>query len=208
MEKNTESEQSQTVHEWLQGKTIEDLDVVENSNRLLFADTIKRKGPKGQLIEEQVRVRVPRMDDQVKARIEAVDMARKFKIDRDKDADLFEEFETIAMLSRCIREKDDPHGQAYTFDQLYTGYDANSLYDIWNRIQHYNKMTDPRLSDPDIQDVVVAAMGIAKKKNLSPLIGIAGSDLDSFVISMASLLATYLTQPPIASSPETSISDS
>lgn len=197
-------EKSQSIHEWLKGKTIEDLDVVEQGNRLLFADSIKRLGPKGQLIEEQVRVRVPRMDDQVKARIEATQMANKYKIDREKDSDLFDEFETLCLLSVCLREKDTPHSQAYTFEQLYTGYDIPSLYDVWHRIQTYKKLIDPRLSEPDIQDVVVAAMGIARVKNLSPLAVIAGSDLDSVIISMASLLSSYLTQQPSVSSPEIS----
>ena len=201
-------QQSQTVHEWLKGKTIEDLDVVENGSRLLFADSIKRRGPKGQLIEEAVRVQVPRLPDQVRARHEAKALADKSKVDREKDADLFEEFETLAILSLCIREKDEPHCQAYTAEQLWTNYDVPSLYDVWHRIQTYRGMIDPRLSEPDIQDVVVAAMGIARVKNLSPLAAIAGSDLDSFVIGMASLLTSYLMQQRSASSPETSTSDS
>lgn len=204
---NKKEEKKQSIHEWLEGKSLEDLDVVEQGNRLLFADSIKRFGPKGDLIEEQIRVKVPRLDDQVKARLEAIKVAGKYKIDREKDADLFEEFETLALVSICIREKEEPHSQAYTFEQLYTGYDIPSLYDVWNHVQHYKKLIDPRISDPDIQDVVVAAIGIAKKKNLTPLAAIAGSDLDSVIVSMASLLSNYLTQQPSVSSPETSTSD-
>jgi len=41
------------------------------------------------------------------------------------------------------------------------------------------------------EDVIAACFAIAKVRNLSPLVAIAGSELDSFVISMASLVARY-----------------
>lgn len=198
---STAAETKADIREWLQGKTVEDLEVVEQAGRLLFPEVLRRRTPKG-YEEEKVRLRVPRPLEITQARVEAIAMASKYKIDREKDSDLFEEYETICRLSKAIREYAEPHGQAYTAEQLLSGYDSVCLQDLWQRVDVYQKMIDPRITDVDADDVINAARGIAHTMSLSPLAAIAGSELDSCIITMACMLVNCLTQRLILQSPE------
>lgn len=202
MEKKQDPRQS--IREWLDGKSIEDLDVVENGNRLLFSDSIKRIGPKGTLIEEPVRLQVPRQVETMKARIEAIALAAKYKIDREKETDLFDELNMVCELSYAVREAEAPYGQKYLPEQYLGAYDYVSLFDLYHRIKVYRNMIDPRLSEPKVEDVIDAACKIAEMRNVSPLAAIAGSDLDSSIITMARLLVNCMTQLSTQQSPETS----
>lgn len=195
---------SETARDWLKGKTIEDLNVIEFGGRLLFPDKILKARKGGGFDEVPVMVRVPRMPETAKARAECVELCRKLKLDREKDADQFEELDLLCQLSYALRAKDEPHPQFMPVEELIgrldpktgesTGFDVASLHDVWGRSDVYRKLIDPRIVNPSVEDVLTAADAMARTRNISPLPAIAGADVDSFVITMAVLLTNFRTE--------------
>jgi hypothetical protein len=194
--------------EWLDGKTAEDLAAIEVAGRLLFPDRLLKPQKGGGFEEIPVMIRVPRPQEVMEARGEAIRIFRKQGLDRKEDSELFEELDTLCNLARAIRSATPPHAQFITVEEMLSrdekGYDIPSLFDLWERVQFYRKNIDPRLIEFSEEDVVTAALAIDRVQNLGPLVGIAGSEVDSFVISMASLLAKCLMHKPSSPSTETS----
>lgn len=182
---------------WLHGKTAADLDIVEHGGRLYFPDAIQRLKPGGKFEEVTVAVCVPRAPEKALARRDAIALFTKWKLDRDKDADYFDTLDKFAVLAHAIR---DPatHGQFQPLEWLVSGkenegFEERSLWAVWERLKIYQEFTDPTITEPDEEEVLAAAAGIDRVRNLSPLVAIAGPALDSCVISMASLLCRYRT---------------
>lgn len=186
------------VHEWLRGKTIEELAIVEHGGRALFPDKIQRVKADGSFESVDVYVRVPRHVEVMQARHEAREFFRKRKLDPKEDNDLFEQLDTFAVLARAIRDKAPPHDQFQTLEFLLSnepgkGFDTESLLDVWTRLEVYRKMIDPRVTVVSEDDALRAAYEIDRVQNISPLAGIAGHELDSCIFTMASLLVKYRT---------------
>lgn len=196
--------------EWLRGKTLADLQAIEHGGRLLFPDVLRRARADGKWEEVPVMLRVPRPQERAAARVEAVELFRTRKLDRQADADLFDEFERMALLARCILERTPPHEQHALTDWLLgsggegKGYDQGTLWDAWQKIQAYQSMTSPQAEDMGVEDIVAAARGVARVGNLTPFAAIAGPAQDACVIGMARLLDAYLTDRSSGPSPETS----
>ena len=201
------------AREWLKGKTLADLDAIEFHGRLLFPDVVKRAKSDGTFEEVPVLVRVPRHPETLEARVEAAALFKKRGLDRDKDSDLFDEYETLAILARCMRDPKPPHDQHAPIDWLLSGdpdkgYDLPSLFEVWEHMKLYQALMDPRITEPTQEDVVAAVLAIDRVRNLTPFAAIAGPALDSFVISMAVLLASYLRHSSSSRSTETSTPES
>jgi hypothetical protein len=187
------------LHEWLKGKTVEELAAIEHGGRTLFPDKIQRVKPDGSLEGVDVYVRVPRPVEVMQARKEARDFFKKQGLDASVDADLFEQLDTMSTLARALRSKDKPHDQFQPLEYLLSndpgkGFDTESLLDVWTRLEVYRKMIDPRVTDVKEDDVIRAAYAVDRTQNLSPLAGIAGHELDSFIVTMASQLVRSLMQ--------------
>ena len=186
------------VHEWLKGKTIEELAIVEHGGRALFPDRIQRVKADGTFEGVEVYVRVPRAVEVMQARQDAREFFRKRKLDPKEDNDLFEQLDTFAVLARAIRDKAPPHDQFQPLEFLLSnepgkGFDTESLLDVWTRLEVYRKMIDPRVTVVSEDDALRAAYEIDRCQNISPLAGIAGHELDSCIFTMASLLVKYRT---------------
>lgn len=204
------------TQEWLVGKTADDLDLIEHGGRVYFHDVmhrIKRKAKegKGAVFEPMpVVVCVPRAPERALARRDALELAREWKIDREKDADIFDTLDKFALVAHAVRTVEPPHGQFQPLRYLVStkegeGFDERALWAIWERIKLYEEMVDPRITEPmSEEDVIAACFAIAKVRNLSPLVAIAGSELDNCVISMASLVTRYRMQELSSPSSETS----
>lgn len=197
------------AREWLKGKTAADLELVEHAGRVYFPDAIQRLRPGGKFAEVKVAVCVPRAPEKAMARRDAIALFSKWKLDREKDADYFDTLDKFAILSHALREPEAPYGQFHPLEWLVSdkpgeGFDERSLWAAWDRLKVYQELLDPTLTQPDEEEVLAAAAGIDRVRNLSPLVAIAGPALDSFVVSMASLLCRYrtlvLSQPSPANS--------
>jgi hypothetical protein len=187
------------MHEWLKGKKVEDLAIIEHGGRVLFKDAVKRIRSDGSFEEIEIRVRVLRDIEKMKARKEAREIFAKQKLDPKEDADLFEQLDTMAQLARAMRSKDAPHDQFQPLEYLLSdkpgeGFDSESLIDVWRHLEIYSKMVNPAVTVVTEDDVIRSARAVSEVQNLSPLVGIAGTELDSYVITMASLLVSSLTQ--------------
>lgn len=186
------------LHEWLEGKTVEDLALIEHGGRLLFPDKIRRVTASGGYEDVKVLVRVPRTVEIMDARRDARKFCTSRGIDPKEDADLFEQLDQMAILARAVRDPAPPHDQFQPLEFLLSnepgkGFDTESLVDVWRRLEVYRRMIDPAVTRVSEDDVVRAAYAIDKVQNLSPLVGIAGQELDSSIITMASMLVRYLT---------------
>lgn len=186
------------MHEWLDGKTIEELAAIEHGGRTLFPDKIRRVKPDGTYEDIDVYVRVPRAAEVMQARQDAIEFFRKRKLDRKEEADLFDQLDTLSVLARAIRDKAPPHDQFQPLEFMLSnepgkGFDTESLMDVWTRLEAYRKMIDPRVTVVSEEDAIRAAFAIARTQNIGPLAGIAGHELDSCIVTMASLLVKFLT---------------
>lgn len=191
------------IQEWLKGKSAEDLVLLESGGRVFFPDVIhrlKRKASASRGAEFEpvnVAVCVPRAPEKALARRDALKLAARLGIDREKDADVFDTIDKFALVAHAVRTLEPPHGQFQPLEWLVStkeneGFDERSLWAIWERLKFYEEICDPRITEPmSEEDVIAAAFAIDRVRNLSPLVAIAGSELDNFVISMASLLCRY-----------------
>lgn len=213
------SDAKPALRDWLKGKTAADLDMIEICGRMHFPDKVYRLAKDGSFTEVPVLVRVPRLTERAQARREAVELFAKWKLDRDKDDDYFATLNRFAILAHAIRdaadpkEKDEPRGQFQPLEWLMSrepgkGFDDASLWNIWERVKIYEEMLEPSITEPTTEDVIAAVLGIDAVRNLSPLAAIAGSGVESFVISMAVHLASYLRQKPFSQPIETSTPES
>jgi hypothetical protein len=196
------------LHEWLEGKTVEDLALIEHGGRMLFPDKIRRVKADGKFEDVKVLVRVPRTVELMDARRDARKFCKDRNIDPKEDADLFEQLDQMAVLARALRDPNSPQDQFQPLEFLLSnepgkGFDTESLVDVWRRLEIYRKMIDPAVTKVSEDDVVRAAFAVARVQNLSPLVGIAGQELDSSIITMASMLASCLTQLQSSPSGET-----
>ncbi len=200
---------SKPAREWLKGKTAADLDLIEYGGRVFFPEVIHRLKKGGKFEEVPIAVCIPRAPERAIARRDAIALATKWKLDRDKDADQFDTLDTMAQLAHAIRTPEEPHGQAYPLEWLLStkeeeGFEERSLWAVWERVKAYTEIIDPRITEPSTEEVIAAVVAIDHVRNLTPLAAIAGPALDSFVVSMASMLCTYLRQQPSAPSTATS----
>src|SRR5262249_54320906 len=101
-----------------------------------------------------------------------------------------------------------PHAQHMLAHDLVGAYDTRSLLDVWDRVNFYDQLIDPRPDELDDATFEKLVHAMRKAGNLRPLAGIAGSAQDSFVLRMAVELSSFLTARSSAPSPETSTSDS
>ncbi len=114
-------------------------------------------------------------------------------------------YRKLGLASMCIRDDKPGYPQHQTVEQLADLYGLNTIDDALSHLDTVFQREDPRIPAPigeDLLKVLVAA--IAKAGDLGPLDVIAGDARDSFVISMACLLARYLTSGSSPPSSETS----
>ena len=186
-------------HEWVLGKTPEELDAIEHNGRTLFKDHIRRIKKDGTHEDVEILVRCPRPLEVMAARKEAVDLFKKQGLDREKDHDLFDQLDTLAVLSKAIRDPSHPQDQLQTLEFLLSskpgeGFDVESLMDVWTRLEGYRRLLDPRITEVTEDDAIRAAVAIERVRNISPLAAIAGHELDNCIVIMACMLTSSLRQ--------------
>ena len=195
-------------HRWIDGAPFEEMQALEFEGRLHFPETLKRRDAKGKLVEVPITVRVPRQEERAKARVDARKWCEKIGLDPEKNADHLDSFDTLCLCARAIRDAEPPHAQHMLPQDLVGAYDTRSLLDVWDRVNFYDRLIDPRPDELDDATFEKLVHAMRRAGNLRPLAAIAGSAQDSFVVRMASELSSFLTARSSAPSPEISISDS
>lgn len=169
----------------IEGKTWEEIEVIEHGDRLLFPDSIRRRSKSGAVEEIKIAVRVPRKDERRAARLEAREWAKKSGVDPEKDPGLFEDLDTLCILARAIREAAPPYEQHQKAEWLESHYDDGSLAQIWDRLQVYESMIDPRVDAPTEEKFWQCVLGIGRARNVLPLTEFAPRAQHSLILSMA-----------------------
>jgi len=174
-------------------KTWEELEVIEQGDRLLFPDTIRRRTKTGALEETKILVRVLRKNERRSARMEAREWAKRANVDPEKDPALFDDMDTLCILARAIRESAPPHDQFQQAEWLEQHFDDSSLAALWDRYPVYESMLDPRLDAPTEDDFWKCIVGIGRSRNILPLTGFAPRSQHSCILSMADAALTSET---------------
>jgi len=210
-----------SVLEWLGGKSPEELDVVEFEHRSLYPDTIKRRNPKdpSEILEKPIRLRVPNSRDRALARLDALQWAAELmKQQGHKPPEAltipnaeacfgrvyFDELDTKCLLARCILEHDAPHMQYLLPELLDKNHEHASLMELWDRLNFYVSLEQVQVQELTEERFLAIVAAIDRRRNLSPFVAIGGSARDSFIISMASRLQSFLTRSCCSPSTETS----
>lgn len=211
--------------EFFKGKTIEELAAIECGGRVLIPESLRSVSAKGEVTEHKVLLRLPTPGECAKARVDAVmlvadrnpkQMGRNpeaWTIDRAKSvvgADVFEDMDTYAIVARSLFEpviKGDKPQQAYMLGVLYDGFGKKTVFDIWDRMNVYDALFNPRFDECTEDQFWGGVEAIAKVRNLLPLAVISGSAQTNFMVRMASELSNFRKLNSSSHSPETSTSD-
>lgn len=168
-----------------------DLQVLEFQGHLLFPHQIVRFTSSGRELID-VMLRVPREPVSRKARLQARAWASKVGLDPILDPDLFDNMDTMCLLSNCIRNTTPPH-EPWEPDPavLEEKYDRPSLDAAWARIEALRMVIDPQEGVIDEDTFAMLIATIAKKGNIDPLAVLDSSGLQSFIVRTAKLLQSY-----------------
>lgn len=188
--------------EALGGRTWEELEVLEHDDgALMFKDQIRTKGAKGWKVVE-VRVRVLRPMELLRARADAKALAGELDIARD---DLyFDEIEELCQLAYAIRTAEAPHPQFADAKELATRYDESSLKDVAGRLAHYKGLLDPRDEVKTEEEAWELVQRCYRARNLGPLVDTPGHVQRSLLLFMVDQAFHSHRAPWAAPSSETS----
>ena len=201
------------VEEWLKGKGREDFEIIENCGRILWPIKINRLRPNGSFDQEAAFLRVLDVSEVMEAKRVARRVFEEQGFVRGDDTlDIWAELEAFSHVAIALREpkpsSDGEHYAKYSLETLLeckqTGISRREVMNLYRQLGAVAKLEDPCLEKLDVETVVRAAIAIADKGNLDPLVAIAGSEMDTCVIGMASLLTGYLMQEPSSPSPASS----
>lgn len=203
---------------WLRGKSIEELEAFEHGERVLIPEALRRRGPKGEEILVPVALRVPTEHERAQARIDAIRFVQELRkkaggpqppietVEQAQaavGADVFENFDTFAILARALREPKAPHGPAYTLDVLVGSFQPSALFDLYFRLDFYSRLYNPRIEELDDESFWAAVSEVARVRNLGPLAVIAGSAQNAFILRSIVELSNCRTRLSSSPSSET-----
>lgn len=189
----------------------EELDILElDSGQRLYPDSLKRRAKDGSVEEVRVRIRAPASRDKALAKLDALIWARELAGETALSASLpkaltleqaeaylgsvyVDELDTKCLVARCTHDWEAPHDQYMLPQYLDKQHDHASIVDLWERINFWHSYQDVRATELDEDKFLGVVTAIATRRNLSPLLVIAGSARDSCIVSMAERLQSFLT---------------
>jgi len=195
---------------WFLGKTDAELDVIEHGGRAFYSEVLRRKKPAdGQAEVAKLRIRVPNTLDKAKARVAALLWASKIAREEGLKmsesptiaeaeavfgAPYFDELDTIAIIAQVAYEHDRPDEPFFRHpEMLAANYTTSSLMDLWTRIGFYQRHEDVRVGDLTRDKFIEIVVAIGEARNTTPLFALDGFLQDSFIVTMADQLASFLT---------------
>lgn len=189
----------------MSSKTWDEMEVTTHeSGRLMFRTSLRRRNSTGEVETTPVRVCIPDPKDHIRARTMArIWFAEQGKLDADRDADIFEEMESICVLALCIRTDKEPHSQFAVPEELASWPEA-ALKEIKERIHSIEQLVDPREEIVSEEKFWTVVLEVATKANLLPLADIVGHEQLSCIVRMAREACLSPTAPSFARLPESS----
>lgn len=189
----TIAQSRQKAFQELLDMTWEELGAIEFQDRLLFPHNIVRLRAGGKRETIPVMLRVPREPDTRKARILARQWAEEEKLNPNLDPDLFDDLDTICVLSAAIRNTTPPH-EPWVPDprELEKQYDRPSLDAAWARLEALRMVIDPRPDEMDEESFLALVAMISKKAEIDPLAALGSDGQTNFIVRMAKRLQSCL----------------
>jgi hypothetical protein len=178
----------------LVGKTWEELEVVEANGYLHFPEKLLRRRKDGTFEEIPITIRVPREHEMRKARSAAREWAKLEQVDPDKDADLFDNMDSMCVLQMAVRNATPPYEpMVMTPQELERTYDKPCLMLLWAKLDSYTAALDPRSADITKEEVGLVIAAIAKERSIRPLHAYDGRSQNAYIVCTAALLQNLLT---------------
>ena len=170
-----------------------ELETLEHADRLLFPDGVMKLKRDGSFERIPIAIRVPREHELRKARLAARKWAADEQLDPELDPEMFDNLDTLCTLSIAIRNATPPH-EPWEPDpkRLERNYDKPSLEAVWAKIDAYRSIIDPRVEELDEDETLTLIAAVAAGRNVVPLAVYAGSAQNTFVVSMAVQLLSFL----------------
>lgn len=190
-----EEGESNAARDLLLSRSWEDHQAVEFQDYILFPDVLLKRKADGTTEETPVMIRVPRMAELRKCRLTARAFAAEEGLDPRLDKDMCDDIETMHILTVAIRNAKPEHEQ-WTMDaaDLEKHYDKPCLVQIWQKLDAYTTVVDPRPGDLSPQETLLLIAKLAKERHLGPL-AVYGSDVQTtFIVGMANQLLSFLSQ--------------
>lgn len=229
MQKNTPPEwkPATDVGRWFAGIDPKELVVQHDARgRVYYPETLKRKHVKDGPQEVEILVRTPNTADRIRSRRLAVrwvgqhaglEKTEQAKLTIEQAQNLagamyFEQVDTLHLLSELVYERQlDPDGEPRrygTADYLDAMHPNTALWDLMERLDFLVNLEDPRITTVTVEMVMDVAEAMARRGNISPLLGIAGPERESLLLSMAQQLVGSATRKSSGDSSRISRDDS
>lgn len=183
------------IAEQLISKSWAELQALEHpvTGHLLFPDQIFRRRADGSCEKKRIMLRVPREPDLRAARRTARAWADKESIDETRDPDMFANMEAMCVLAIAIRNDSEPFEPWVSSPvELEAQWDRGSLMQVYARLDDLTKLIDPAADDITEQEMLMLVYGIARDRNILPLRAFGSGSQTSFIVSMATMLASFL----------------
>lgn len=188
---------AQELPDWFAGKTLEELDAIEIGRRVMIPEALRRRGAKGDIIEEPVLAQVPTEQERALARVDAIrhvaelrkwrDDPINWTVDRCRDQigpEVFENIDTHAIVARSLFDRTLVEGKPVQYmmlDVLISSWPPSSIADIYDRLDFYSVLYNPRAGELSEEKFWQCVANIAKVRNISPLGGMRGDLQNAFV---------------------------
>ncbi len=181
------------VAEQIVGKTWEELKVVEFADYLLFPEKLYRRSSDGSFATTDIYLRVPRENENRKARALARAICAKDGIDPKLDPELLDNLDVICTLSVAVRNTSDPY-EPWEPDpeSMEKRYDKESLIHLWNKLEVLNDVINPRPQDITEAEMLAVVAAIVKERSIAPLHVFDGPAQNTCILFMAQLCQTLV----------------
>lgn len=181
------------VIDQLLNKSWGELEVLEVDGRLMFPEKIYRRKGDGTFDSKPVLLTVPREPDLRWARTESRRLAEEAGLDLDRDVKYVDNLETLCVLSRCMRDPKNPKDEFDPFPaQLEESWDRESLLQIYEKINRYSLVVDPRPEMITDEQMLAVVAAIVKERNILPLAVFGPVAQNTCIVTMADRLSISL----------------
>lgn len=174
--------------------------VEEHGGALHMPARIRKRKADGSLDEVPVLLRNVTGPQRVRARVEARTWAKETGLDLDRDKDLVEQLENVAILAFVTRDPDGHTQHRIDGRQLWKDYDPQSLDQLWAAYEAWTRMLHPSFGKWDAEQLWLVIARIKAGATLTPLAVMPGIEQASCVLLMAQQACLSPNAPSFARS--------
>jgi hypothetical protein len=158
---------------------------------LLFPEKIYQRKKDGSWGETPCMLHPLRNHEKRKARKAARDIAEREKIDPERDADLFNDLDTMCIMYFATRSTTAPFEPLYgSPEEFERKFDRDVIKHMFGVLDDYSKLLDPQLDSLNQAQTLALIAAIVEGRSIRPLRAYGGAAQVSFIITMADLLTS------------------